>query len=162
MNVESIYIGIILLVLCIVPFVIVNYIKGQNKKRILKSLKNIARQHNCQIGQHELFGNFIIGLDENKNAVLFYKMTKNNTVEQHIELEKIQSCKVINTNKTNKSKTGHSQVFEKYELSFIPIDKSKAEITLEFYDEEESLQPSGEVQIMEKWSNLINNRLKVK
>lgn len=51
-----------------------NALQQQKKAKQKKQLLNtIAIQQNCKITQHELCANFIIGLDENKKCVFFFK-----------------------------------------------------------------------------------------
>lgn len=57
------------------------------------------------------------------------------------------------TRLTKRSKTG------KLELSFLPIANDKPEIKLEFFHIDVSVQLYGELQSIEKWSKIINDRL---
>jgi len=162
MDLGSALTGTILLIVCIVPFVIISYNSKKKQKIMLLSLKKIAQQHNCQINKHEFCGNFVIGIDHAKNFIFFSKRANDNMVEQYVDLAEVRSCRVVNTSRTMKSQNGNCQVIEKLELVFFPVLKNKIETTLEFYNDEVNMQLAGELQCIENWSKIVNNRLKIK
>lgn len=156
----STIIGTITMIICALPFVMVNNSKKKREKIFLQSLLEIAAQNNCQIYQHEILGNFAIGIDETKNFVFFYSQIKDKENKQYVDMSETQSCKVINTSRTFKNKDGNQKVIERLALSFVPTAKNKPEIIIEFFNADVSLRLNGELQLIEKWSNLINDRLK--
>lgn len=160
MDLGSTIVGAIIIIICIVPFILMSQSIKKRKRQMLQSLTKIATQHYCQITQYEFCGDFIIGIDKIKNFVFFYKKLKDKEVEQFIDLDNIQNCKVINLNRTITNKDGNHKVIDKLALDFIPISKDKTEITLEFFNSDVSIQFSGELQSIEKWSKLINDQLK--
>lgn len=162
MDLGSTIIGAIIIAICIVPFIIMSQNRKKRERKTLQLLINIANQQNCIISKHEICGDFIIGIDETKNFVFFFKQLKDKVVEQYINLAEIQSCKVKNTARTVIIKNYNHNVIDKLELNFIPFDKNKKETTLEFFNTENSLQIVGEFQSVEKWSKLINDSLKTK
>jgi len=151
----------IIIAICIVPFILMSRNSKKRERKTLQSIINIANQQDCTITKHEICGDFIIGIDETKNFVFFFKQL-NIVVEQFINLADIQNCKVKNTTSTVTNKHGNYNVIDKLELSFIPFDKKKKEITMEFFNADNSIQLVGELQSVEKWSNLINDCLKYK
>lgn len=81
----------------------------------------------------------------------------------YIDLSEIQKCKVVKTSRTVNYKNSSTIVIEKLELYFYPNDKNKTQILLEFYNTNSDISVlSGELQLIEKWSDTINNRLKSK
>jgi hypothetical protein len=162
MDLGSTIIGVVIIIICALPFIMINRSRKKREKQFLQSLSKIAAYNNCKIDQHEIFGYFSIGIDETKKNVFFSRQTKDKMEEQSIDLNEIQNCKVINTSRTFKNNNGNQRVIDKLELSFIPTAKNTSEITLEFFNADESLQYSGELQSIEKWSELINSQLKTK
>ncbi len=61
-----------------------------------------------------------------------------------------------------KSKDGNQKMIDRLELCFISKAKDKPEIKLEFFNADVHPQLYGELQTVEKWSKLINGRLKPK
>ncbi|MDD4150972.1 MAG: hypothetical protein PHE33_13190, partial [Bacteroidales bacterium] len=121
-------------------------------------LNNIANQQHCSISKHEICGDFIIGIDEVNKYVFFLKNLNEKVVEQCVNLAEIRNCKIKNTART----VANQSVIDKLELSFIPIDKNKKEIALEFFNTDINMQLGQELRSVEQWSNFINDYLKIK
>ena len=138
------------------------YSRGRKKREkvFLNSLSKIALQNSCQINQHEVFGTSAIGIDETKGLVFFYRQVADKDTEQFAVLSEIQTCRVINTNRTYKNKDGNQMIIDRLELSMIPIARNNPELRMEFFRADVNGQLTGELQSIEKWSKLINDRLK--
>ena len=101
-----------------------------------------------------------IGIDDTANMVFFRNETKDNEILQQINLSEVQQCRVVNSTRTVKNKNSNYSVVEKLELAFTNQDKNKKEIVLEFYNQfNDGLTVDGEVQFVEKWCNIINNKI---
>lgn len=162
MDLGNIIFGAIILAICIGPLVIMYYRSVNQDNKMLKSLKDIAKQHNCNISQHEICNNFAIGLDENNNYVFFFKQKEQEiSISQFVNLSEIQNCKAEKRTSFTKVKDENITFFEKIELKFIPSNKSKAEITFELYTPE-NRQLNGELQLVDRWSKKINEHLRKK
>ena len=155
-------VGAILIAICVVPFIIMSQNRKKKERKTLQLLTNISNQQNCIISQYEICGDFIIGIDETKYFVFFFKQFKGKVVEQYLNLAEIQSCKVKNTVRNVSIKNDSYTVIDKIELNFIMIDKSKKDISMEFYNTDNSLQLVGELQAVEKWAKIINDSLRTK
>lgn len=160
MDLGSALMGAIAIIICVLLYILLNRNKKKREKLFLQPLLKMAAQNNCQIHKHEIFGNFAIGMDETKNFVFFHKLANDEVIEQSVDLGEIQSCKVINTSRMLKSRDGGSQkVIDRLQLSFIPLTKTKPGIKMEFFNSEVSIRLNGELQLIEKWSKLINDHL---
>ena len=155
MDLSSIIIGAIVIACCIVPFIIIGQNRKKSERKTIQSFINKANQHNCNISKHEICSDFIIGLDETNKTVFFLKNLKDKGVEQCINLAEIRTCKVKNASRT----VANQSVIDRLELSFIPIDKNKKEISLEFFNSDIKIQLGREVESIERWSKQINDCL---
>ena len=162
MDTGSIIITAILIVVCIVPFVLMSTSRKKRERKTLQSLSDIANKQNCTISKHEIFDNFIIGVDETKKFVFFFKKLEDSVVEQYINLAEIQNCRVKTTAKTVEFNNSTQNIIHRIELAFTEFDKNKKDATLEFFNDEINIQLSGELQLAEKWSAQINDLLKTK
>lgn len=160
MNLDNIIIAAIAIAICVIPFILMGRSRKKKQKRTLQSLINLANQKNCKISKYEICGDFIIGIDETKRFLFFYKKLEDKVVEQFINLAEILSCRVKNTTRTVAYNNENQHVIDKVELGFIPYDKNKNEILLEFFDADTNMQLSGELQLVEQWFNLTNSYLK--
>ena len=155
-------VGAIAILLCALPFIMMNRTRSKRKKQFLNSLSKIASTKDSKIDHHEVFGTFAIGLDESKNMVFFSRSKNEQFEEQFIDLHEIESCQVINTNRTFRSSDGVQKVIDRLELNLTPIVKTKPEIKLEFFNADVSLQLYDELLSIELWARRIGERLKNK
>lgn len=160
MDLGTAVVGAAIIMACVVPFVFLSRSKKKAEKQLLDALTATAATHHCTIVRQEVFGDFAIGLDEDKHSLFFYKKSKDEATSQYIDLAKIKTCKVANTNTSFNNKNGAYRVIDKLELCLVPIAANKPEIALEFYDVHKNIQLNGELQSIEKWANLVNERLK--
>lgn len=162
MELKFVIIGAILLAICILPILLIIRSRKKAERQMMQSLTGIANQNNCKVSQYELCGDIAIGIDEIKNFVFFYNKTNGKASAQAVDLANYQSCKVMKTGRTIKSNNGNYTEIEKLELSFVPISKDKNAIILKFFNVDDSFQLNGELQAIERWSNLINKKLNKK
>lgn len=161
MDLGNIIFGAIILAICIGPLLIMYYKSVNTNRKIVQSLKEIAQQHNCNISKHEFCNNFAIGLDEKNNYAFFYKQIEEDSISQFVDLSEIKECKAIKRTSFTKLKDENVTFFEKIELKFIPTNKSKTEITFELYTPDDR-QLNGELQLVDRWSEQINEHLSMK
>lgn len=162
MDLESALIGAIITAICISPFVIMYFNRVKKEKKTLETLKKSALQQNGNIHQHEFCGDFVLGLDEKQKFVFFLKKKKENTISQFVNLNEIQSCKIVKQTGSNNNSTGNAGRIERIELSFAFANKANGDLRFELYDEDINMQLNGELQFAEKWAAQINDSLKKK
>ncbi|MBK8806496.1 MAG: hypothetical protein IPO21_07585 [Bacteroidales bacterium] len=152
--------GTILILVCIAPLVLIHYNRVKKEKKILKNINDNATKHNCKVTQYEFCGDFVLGLDETRNFVFFFKQRKAETISLFVDLSEIRNCQAIKTTRDVKKDSASNTIYQQIELRFIPKNKGITETSFELFDETENAQLSGELQFVEKWSKLINDRLK--
>ena len=160
MDLQSIIIGVIVITLCFFPYV---YMTKKGKKRdqqFFQLLLNKAKHLNCNITTHEVLGEIIIGLDDDKKELFFIKRTKTYERLQHLNLNELKSIKLNNLSITVGPKESNQKVIDKLQLVFTPIDSTKKDIIFEFYNSDETLVLNGELQLIEKWAKLLNEKLR--
>lgn len=160
MDLGTFIVGVIALAICVLPFVLMIGGRKKKEKKLLLLVSTMAREHNCKISQYEFCDEFVIGLDETANCLFFFRKSNDKETGQHINLAEIKTCKVISTGHTISNKEGSYKAIEKLELQFSFIDKNKTDLFLPFFKEEEDIELSGEIQVIEKWDKIVNERLK--
>lgn len=160
MDLGTAIVGAVCVVVCILPFVLINYNRKKSERYILLALKNNANQHNSQISQHELHGHFAIGVDEKNKFVYFYHQNKGKVSEQFIDLSEMESCQSVNTSRTINNRDGDQKIIERLELCFTPRDKTRSVVNLEFFNANNAPQLNGELQLIENWANVISSLFK--
>lgn len=160
MDWKTAIIWLMVILIGLIPFVIAYYKMKKKGSKMLNHLKESAAQHGCSISQHEFCGNFILGTDEKKHFVFFFKQNNEETISKLVDLSEIQSCQVIKKSRNVKNDRGSFTVIERIDLAFFPENKSKSDTRLELYEEEDNLQLSDELELAERWTKRINEKLK--
>ncbi|MBP1841035.1 hypothetical protein [Formosa algae] len=158
MNTGTLILSVVFIIICASPFIITTQNSRKKKNAMLKALKTIAETHNATITKHEVGADFIIGLDETKNMVLFYKKTNDKITENCLDLSDYKACRILKFCKNTNAKS-NSQIIETLKLEFIPKDKTTTESQFEFYDEDTNIQLSGELELINTWQPLLQQRI---
>jgi len=160
MDVGLTIIVVILLAVCIVPFIIMGRNSKKKEKQILQSLHDLARKFNYTLSQFDLWNNAAIGADEGMNMIFFTKKNKAMEANESILLDAVQRCRIINSSRGVSKQGGHTQVIDKLELAFTYHDKTKAETILNIFDVDgDSLTVTKELYMAEKWNRLVNEKI---
>jgi len=162
MDLSTVILGLIMIFICIVPFVIMYYKKKGRENKMMQSLNKTAEQLECKISKHDFCGDFLLGIDDKRNFIFFCKQKKEEAIPQFVDLTNIQICHVVKQTGNVKNDIGNLGLIERVELSFISANNGKTETRFELYDEETNMQLSGELQFADKWAKQINDHLKNK
>jgi len=152
-------VGIIVLSLFAIPFVLDHRSRSEKEKLLLRPLRGIAHQHGCNVDRHESCGLAALGLDERRNALFFFSRRAEVVTTQYVDLAGIRSCQAVKATRTTKGQQGEV-VLERIGLSLVPKDKNKPETHFELYRAGMNVNLNGEVEFVDKWARLINERLK--
>lgn len=144
---------------CVLPLLWLSNIRKKAEKQIRTSLTDFAAGHNSIISRSEILGDMAIGLDEQANKFFYYKKSGAKVITQHVDLAAIKTCKVIRTSRSYNDKESTYTEIEKLELSFTPIAANQPAIVLEFYDILKNMQLNGELQLIERWTKWLEERL---
>lgn len=153
-------IGLILTLAFVVPVIILFFSRSKRENKMLAILNETAAQHNCKINHYEFRGDFVLGIDGNRNFVFFLKQKKQESISQYVDLSQIQKCEVINKSKELKSDKTSIKFIERLELCFTPKNQNLKETKFELYDAELNTQLNGELQFADQWSKRIIEHLK--
>lgn len=160
MDLGTLIIAAVLVAICAVPFMIMGRNKKKREKQLLQLLFDTASKENCKLTQSEFLNDIAIGLDGINNKLFFFKKIDAIEVEQHVSLSEIKNCGLLNSNRPLDTKKNKDIIIEKIGLTFTPIDKNKTNIVFEFFNSEETMLLSGELQLAQKWAKIINEKLK--
>jgi hypothetical protein len=158
MNIDlgTLLVGLISVGVFALPFVLTIRSRKRKRKKLMASISAMSDRYNTKIGESEFCGNYAIGIDPEHRFVFFHKKYKDRVEEQTVVLLEVKSCRPLN----HGSNVAGDRIIERLGLQFAPKDKDKPEIILEFYNDHESYQLSGELQSMERWAKLIDESLK--
>lgn len=160
MDLGTAIVAIIIILICIAPFIYINSKNRKREKLLLQSITDAAGHHESKITRYDLWGNSVIGIDE-KNFSVYYKRVKEEQEQmEHIQLSQIQKSCVTSTSRVVTEKDGSYKIPEKLDLTLTYHDRSRGELSLEFYNaNHDSLILSGELQLVEKWNGILNDAI---
>ena len=159
MNLGTAITGAIFIAIFMLPFIFMLNGRKKKEKQLAKSILAIANNHHCKISQQDISEEFAIGLDETVNHLFFLKKTPDKEIAQHVNLAEIKFCKVIKTGNTTGKKDNQHKSIDKLDLQFSFMDQKKQDVSFTFYNSEENFGLNGEIQLIEKWAKIINDRL---
>lgn len=158
MDLASALIGLIAFASFIIPIAIINRGQKKRKENMVQSLQKIALELNSQITQHEVCGDFAIGMDPTNKMVFFFKKTRDQETAQFLDLKIIEKSTVMNASRA----FNNQKLVDRLELRFLPIAKDKTPVDFLFYDAEVNMQMNGQLLCADQWSKRINELIKSK
>src|SRR5690606_36049536 len=94
MDLGTILTAIIMLSICIVPFILMNRRKKKRIKQLYNNFITYISSNNLTIGQHEVCGDFVLGVDNTSKYILFIKQSKSISTEVCIPIASVSSCQL--------------------------------------------------------------------
>jgi hypothetical protein len=129
----------------------------KNEKELTNELILFVDKNKGTLTQKEVLTNLAIGIDEKKKSLFLVKKTIKDTVCQSINLAEIKNSLVIKNRKSD----SRSTIIETIELAFFNLDTNKPEVYLGLYAiDENNLNVVHEFELANKWSALINSKVK--
>jgi hypothetical protein len=147
MDASSLTIGIILLIICVVPFIIFSIINKKKQKKRIQNLIQKAKENNATIQEKDDWNQTIIGIDKTNKMLFFSKKSEEFDKFISINISELLNCRIERTE--NKDK-----VIEKLELEL--TFASKPTVVLEFFNKDETRLLLNEIEIIQKWQTLLN------
>lgn len=160
MDLGTLIIATILVALCLLPFLLIGNTIRKKRKNLERAFAQFAVERNCQIAEHEICGEIILGYAKDKYAFVFLRQKKTNVESWFIPLIEVQNCTALKSNKSIKAASGTYTVIDRLALQLDFKDKNRPDCTLEFYSLENGLQLDGELQLLDKWAQSIKGKLR--
>tara|TARA_R110001583_G_scaffold77046_1_gene210156 strand:+ start:8026 stop:8514 length:489 start_codon:yes stop_codon:yes gene_type:complete len=159
MDSGTLIIGLIILVICALPFILSGRNRITNEQNIKKAFFELAQKNNTSILQNDFWFKTAIGINTTSHQLFFYRKIKDNETSAIINLSEYQKCSIIKLN------DGGNNI-DIIQLVLVPNAAKKSKIILEFYNSRFTTMLDGENQLVDKWSKIINetiiNTLKIK
>lgn len=159
-NISSALFGAIIVILLCLPIFLLNRNKRKNRRKNLKKLSDLAASNGGKIDKHELFNHFAIGIDKDKKCLYYCPIDENEGDNKIFDLTQFKNSRIVRRTSTSRSDDGTEQMIDHLALGLIPLSKKSQEIQLEFYNSDQSMRLSGELQSLQEWSERINKMLK--
>lgn len=145
MDSESVLLGMALLCACAIPIVFMYFKNSKKKQAIFQMFLTHAQTSNADISTHEIFNNYILALNQNKQIFYFFN---NNSEHQKIHRLDLNEVKDI---QLDKHLDAQNKRIEKLNLVFVPKKSTQQPVVIELYNHEFTFQMSGELQLAQRW-----------
>ena len=147
MDSTSLTIGIILLIVCVLPFILFSVNNSKKRKKRIQNLIKKAQENNATIQEKDDWNQSIIGIDKTNKMLFFSKKSEEFDKFISINISELLKCRIERTeNKHN--------ILEKLELEL--TFASKPTVVLEFFNKDETRLILNEIEIIQKWQTLLN------
>ncbi|CAM4244968.1 hypothetical protein [Flavobacterium terrigena] len=147
MDSTSLTIGIILVIICVFPFVLFSVNNSKKRKRRIQNLVKKAQESNATIQEKDDWNQSIIGIDKTNKMLFFSKKSEEFDKFISINISELLKCRIERTENNHK-------VLEKLELEL--TFASKPTVVLEFFNKNETRLILNEIEIIQKWQTLLN------
>lgn len=147
MDSTSLTIGIILLIVCVLPFILFSVNNSKKRKKRIQNLIQKAKENNATIQEKDDWNQSIIGIDKTNKMLFFSKKSEEIDKFISINISELLKSRIERTENKNK-------VLEKLELEL--TFASKPTVVLEFFNKDETRLILNEIEIIQKWQTLLN------
>ena len=151
MDKTTLVISIISMMICAVPFLFVVKARNRRKKELLNELKYAAEKHDSDITHYEIHGDIALAMDSKKGYFHFLNPESGKSKVTTLDLIDFTQCAV-----EKEFDDARSSRLKRVAIRFTGTASGKKDRSLVFYDIETNYQPSGEIQLAEKWAGILN------
>ena len=147
MDQSSLIIGIVLLIVCVLPFILFSLNNTKKRKNRIQNLIQKAKENNATIQEKDDWNQSIIGIDKTNKLLFFSKKSEEFDKFISINISELQKCQIERTENNQK-------VLEKLELEL--SFATKPTIVLEFFNKDETRLLVNEIELIQKWQKLLS------
>jgi hypothetical protein len=154
METKSLLIDIILFSIIAVPLAVLVIYTINGEKRIKRKINSLCKVKNITLGNFDIHGNVILGLDSTNTKLIISNRKKLDEEFQVIDLSSLKECRVKTIKLTPKTT----------DWVGLELVNSNSKLDIAFYEEQDEDNPATDPQICMqhaiKWEKLIKPLLK--
>lgn len=156
MDSVTIILGVLATAVFLVPiFYIQRKQKGQANKA-KQAFLEAANEQGLQIGRHDFWNEqYGIGLDEAKSRLFYWHNNGYDPQEVVVDLGSVKRCVVDNVHHD----VNGNRIIDSIVLRVAMHGPKATELYLPFYSKEGNMMLSGELQLAEKWSGIVQHSM---
>lgn len=153
-------IAIILLLVCIIPFIMM-YIKSSRKeKHLSQALSKAASSQHMKINEQDIWHETAIGIDHAENVLFFIQEKNAISLTNIFPLHEVDHFKKVIEGGNHQTVQAAPDIAEKLGFTCSFKDKTKEHISIEFFNSKKNgMTISNEYLLLEKWHQIIQQKL---
>lgn len=148
----------IIIAIVALPFILILSNSKKKERKLSKALKAEVLKDKGKLSNSTVHNNFALGIDNSRQRLYFYKVTKEAAYTQIVDLKTMASCQVDKKTRYVRDKEKKQEIIER--LLLILTHKDQNNVTnFEFYDNNDAMPLSGEIDIAHQWQSIITQFL---
>lgn len=159
MDIQSTIIGVVIIIACFTPIIIMTIRRKQREKLRLQAIKEVAKESSSTIEEFECDGDFALGFDKTNNKVFFLKVGEESDIQQ-VDLSEIKNVYVDKKARIAGAEGESVSVIGTVDLCFSPQNKAQSTIKFSLFTDTHNAQLGDELQFGERWANKLNESMK--
>jgi hypothetical protein len=146
--------------LAIAALVVYFKVKGQKtKKNKMMAIQALAKEHGCSLTIFDYWDKTLIGLDQEKGFLFYIRNISGKESRHAVNLSEVSACRMGKTEHRTSYNGNSVAIVDKLEV-VLSFSGQKPDLALEFYNTDyDQLTLSGELQMTEKWTSLVKERI---
>lgn len=160
-DLSSIIIIIIALAFFFVPIIYFEYFKKRTTKKFTAYFNEAAQKNRVTLSQFDVWrDSYAIGIDIGANHILYLKQKNGQDETLLIDLPEVKKCRISKEDERIKTPNGEQRITTQIDLLIEFHRPEKSNLTIAFFKGNNGDSLKDEVILADKWSKLINSKLK--
>lgn len=145
----------------LLPILAVSYVVIKKKRKSTALISQLQGRYQLKFTEYSQWDDLWLGLDAAAGKLVWQKGDLNGGEHQVVDLRAVGLCKKRVDVHSVRYKNESSQVTDRLSLELLPKDANASPILLEFYHANNSFIFSRQLELLDKWHQLISSRLAV-
>lgn len=158
MKLDILIVDFLVVAAVVIPYFLFIFSARKEGARLRQQFREEAQYLAFHPEEQDQWNNNIIGLNKEKEQLLFLQRRKAGIVTEFIDLKQVQACSILEQKKSLRENKRQQEVLEKLDLQLLLNDGSHRTVTL--YDCEETYSQDYELKHAEQWTRIINELVK--
>lgn len=154
MNATMGIISILLTVVIFGPFFLAATMGKSGTRAMKRQFRQTVKNLDLKLVPSEQWASFLIGIDSQKNMLLYISALGQGQVVQRLALTGLQECRIVAEERTYRTKNNREAVLERLELE-LSFGQKQAPVRLLFYQKSDAYNESQERERAERWKRQI-------
>jgi len=157
----SLIIIVITLSFFFVPFIYFEYFKNRTTKKFTAYFNELAQKNSLNFSQFDVWrDNYAIGIDSDVKQILYLKQKNGKDEILLIDLSEVKRCRISKKDERIKTPNGEQRITTQIDLKLEFHKSEKPHLSITFYNGKNGDSVRDEVTLADKWSKIINSKLK--
>jgi hypothetical protein len=146
MKTNELILGVIFSASIFGPILFLYFAGNKRKNKLTKALNQLVSELNLSISVSDIWGDKTLGYDKVKKMLVFISIKGNESIQQHIDLHKVVSCKLLD----KPTLVG---------LQFVNMDSTIDTIELYNPNHDAPLESGFHITLGKKWIDILGKEM---